>query len=78
MRCTLPSSQTFHEVRVSFIPAVRQRVMVEGRDEVFLVVSVDLERGVADLIPLQDGGVPAEDVPVSSLRSTGPLPNTSD
>jgi hypothetical protein len=49
-------------------PAVRERVVIEGSDEVFLVVSVDRERAVADLIPLCEGGSPQEDVPLASLR----------
>ena len=43
-------------------PAVRERVVIEGGDEVFLVVSVDRERAVADLIPLSEGGSPQEDL----------------
>ena len=62
-------------VRLSFIPAVRERALIDGRDEIFLVVSVDFERGVADLIPVNDGGQPAEDVPFSALRRPNPLPN---
>ncbi len=62
-------------VRLSFIPAVRERALIDGRDEIFLVVSVDFERGVADLIPLTDGGRPAEDVPFSALRRPNPLLN---
>jgi len=54
-------------IRVLF-PAVRERVMIAGRSEVFLVVNVDHERGVADLIPLHDGLRPEEDVPLASLR----------
>lgn len=50
------------------IPAVRERVMIEGRDGVFLVVNVDLANGVADLIPVADGGTAEEDVPLASLR----------
>jgi hypothetical protein len=42
--------------------------MIEGRDEVFLVVSVDLPRGVADLIPAAEGGDLEEDVPLTSIR----------
>jgi len=54
---------------VSFFPAVRERVLIQGSDDIFLVVSVDLERGVADLIPIRDGGQPAEDVPLSIAAS---------
>ena len=42
--------------------------MIAGRNEVFLVVNVDHDRGVADLIPLHDGPGPEEDVPLASLR----------
>jgi hypothetical protein len=49
-------------------PATRERVLIEGRDDVFLVVSVDRERAVADLIPTTDHGSPEEDVPLALLR----------
>jgi hypothetical protein len=65
-------------VWVSFIPAVRERVFIEGRDEVFLVVSIDPERRVADLIPINDGGQPAEEIPLSSLRRAAPIPEAAD
>jgi len=42
--------------------------MIVGREEVFLVVAVDRERGVADLIPIADGESAEEDVPLTSLR----------
>ena len=63
---------------MSFFPAVRERVLIQGSDDIFLVVSVDLERGVADLIPIRDGGQPAEDVPLSSLRPSSSLPDAGD
>ncbi len=50
------------------ILAVRERVLIEGRDEVFLVVCVDLALGVADLIPIADGCSVEEGVPLISLR----------
>lgn len=59
-------------------PAVRERVLIEGRDEVFLVIYVDLDRGVADLIPIRDGGLPEEDVPLSSLRRLNALPGAGE
>jgi len=49
-------------------PAVRERVKIHGRDEVFLVVSIDQDRGVADLIPVVEGTPPQEDVPLGSLQ----------
>jgi hypothetical protein len=56
------------------IPAVRERVMIEGRDGVFLVVSVDAANCVADLIPVADFGTVEEDVPLASLRR---IPNSA-
>jgi len=50
------------------ILAARERVVIEGRDEVFLVVCVDRSRGVADLIPIADDGSVQEGVPLISLR----------
>ena len=37
------------------VPATRERVGVEGRDGVFLVVWVDADQQTADLIPLIEG-----------------------
>lgn len=62
---------------MSFFPAVRERVLIEGRDEIFLVVAVDLDRGVADLIPIHDGRPPVEDVPLASLRRLNPHPDAA-
>jgi hypothetical protein len=50
------------------IPKVRERVRIEGRDDLFLVVWVDLERGVADLIPIADGGGLEESVPFRLIQ----------
>jgi hypothetical protein len=50
------------------IPCVRERVLIDGRDEVFLVVWVDSARGVADLIPVSECGGLEEDVPFSAIR----------
>ena len=47
---------------------MRERVKIHGRDEVFLVVSIDQDRGVADLIPVVEGTPPQEDVPLGSLQ----------
>lgn len=52
-------------------PATRERVRIVGRGEVFLVVSVDHERQVADLIPLHQGTLAEEDVPFSALEPAG-------
>jgi hypothetical protein len=59
-------------------PAVRERVLIEGRDEIFLVVSIDRDRGVADLIPLADGEPVQEDIPLTSLRRLNDIPDTTD
>ena len=50
------------------IPRVRERVRIDGRDEVFLVVWVDLAQCVADLIPLADAGVLEESIPFAAIR----------
>jgi hypothetical protein len=49
------------------IPAVRERVWVEGRDGAFLVMAVDRERQVADLIPTVSEGTVEEDVPFAAI-----------
>jgi len=53
------------------IPRVRERVRIEGRDDVFLVVWVDLEREVVDLIPIVDGGALEESVPFHAIHPVG-------
>ena len=50
------------------IPRVRERVRIEGRDDVFLVVWVDLEREVVDLIPIAEGGALEECVPFRAIH----------
>jgi hypothetical protein len=50
------------------IPRVRERVRIDGRDDVFLVVWVDLERELVDLIPIAEGGALEENVPFRVVR----------
>ena len=50
------------------IPRVRERVRLEGRDQEYLVVWVDLENRVADLIPAANGGDLEEGVPFHAIR----------
>ncbi len=53
--------------------------MIEGRDEVFLVMWVDLKRGIADLVPVEGHKDLEEDVPFSKIRSvTDGLANAAD
>jgi hypothetical protein len=49
------------------IPRVRERVRIDGRDDMFLVVWVDIEREVADLIPIAAGGALEENVPFHAI-----------
>jgi hypothetical protein len=55
-------------VAIVRIPRVRERVRIDGRDEVFLVVWVDLEREVVDLIPIAEGGAVEESVPFRAIH----------
>jgi hypothetical protein len=50
------------------IPRVRERVRIDGRDGLFLVVWVDHERELADLIPLADSRALEENIPFHSIR----------
>jgi len=50
------------------VPIVRERVVIEGRSVVFLVVWADPIRRVADLIPLSGLTYLEEDVPFSLIR----------
>ena len=49
------------------VPAVRERVHVEGRGGPFLVAAVDRDRQVADLISTLEDGVMEEDVPFAAI-----------
>jgi hypothetical protein len=51
------------------IPRVRERVRIDGRDDVFLVVWVDLDREVVDLIPIAEGGALEESVPFCAIHA---------
>ena len=53
------------------IPRVRERVMILGRDGIFLVVWVDRVREVADLIPIREALNLEEDVPFAGIRLSG-------
>lgn len=55
-------------------PGVRERVMIDGSSQVFLVVWVDTARGVADLIPLGESLELEVDVPLHTLRRWNPGP----
>ncbi|HEY3705130.1 MAG TPA: hypothetical protein VGL22_08720 [Terracidiphilus sp.] len=48
-------------------PATRERVRVEGRDGLFLVVWVDVELQIADVIPLVQGDA-VFSVPFTEIR----------
>ena len=49
------------------IPATRERVRIDGREGVFIVVWVDQERQTADLIPAGEGNI-EDSVPFAKLR----------
>ena len=49
------------------VPAVRERVNIEGRRGAFLVAAVDRDRQVADLISTLEDGVMEEDVPFTAI-----------
>lgn len=55
------------------IPSVRERVLIEGREGLFLVVAIDLQRKVADLVPVHGRPDLEEDVPLSLLRHLADL-----
>ena len=50
------------------IPRVRERVVIHGREEIYLVVWVDRVRRVADLIPVNEAVNLEEDVPFAGIR----------
>jgi len=56
-----------------FVPRLRERVCVEGRDEVFVVIYVDRDRAVADLVSTERVGDLLESVPFSAMYPAEPL-----
>ena len=50
-----------------YVPRMRERVCVEGRDEVFVVIYVDRERAVADLVSTERVGELLESVAFSAI-----------
>jgi hypothetical protein len=56
-----------------FVPRVRERVCVEGRDEVFVVIYVDRENSVADAVSTERVGDLLESVPFSAMYPAEPL-----
>ncbi|HWE85035.1 MAG TPA: hypothetical protein VG267_08830 [Terracidiphilus sp.] len=56
-----------------FVPRVRERVCVEGRDEVFVVIYVDRENAVADAVSMERVGDLLESVPFSAMYPAEPL-----
>lgn len=49
-----------------YIPLIRERVRIQGRDGLFLVLRVDYRREVADVAPIHSNDVD-EDVPFRAL-----------
>lgn len=56
-----------------FVPRLRERVCVEGREEVFVVIYVDPERAVADLVGTERVGDLLESVPFTAMYPAEPL-----
>jgi hypothetical protein len=52
------------------VPGMRDRVRVEGNDEVFFVVYVDMRRRIADLVCGERVGF-LSDIPFSAIRPAG-------
>ncbi len=50
-----------------YVPRMRERVCVEGRDEVFVVIYVDPETAVADLVSTEQAGELLESVAFSAI-----------
>ena len=54
------------------VPISRERVYWRGGCGIYLVLSVDRDKSIADLLPLRDGPPElAEDVPFDELEATG-------
>ena len=64
---TVGCSEESREVDM-YVPRARERARIIGRPDVFRVVQIDAELGVADLFPLQSSINVEEDVPFSDLE----------
>jgi len=51
-----------------YIPRVRDRVEIEGRRGVFLIVSVDEEKQLADVVSLASSAFLEESVAIEAIR----------
>lgn len=56
-----------------YAPRLRERVCVEGRETVFVVIYVDAERAVADLVSTERVGDLLECVPFTAIYPAEPL-----
>lgn len=56
----------------SHVPHLRERVCIEGRDEVFAVIYVDQGASVADLVSTERVGELLESVPFSAIYPAEP------
>ncbi len=50
-----------------YVPRMRERVCVEGRDEVFVVIYVDRKSNVADLVSTEQAGELLDNVAFSAI-----------
>lgn len=57
-----------------YVPRMRERVCVEGRDEVFVVICVDRQRAVVDLVSTERAGDLLESVAFSAIYPAEPPP----
>jgi hypothetical protein len=60
------------DATAQYVPRIRERVCVEGCDEVFVVIYVDRERAVADLVSTGRVGELMESVAFSAIYPEPP------
>lgn len=68
----LYNEKTVADAMTEYVPRLRERVCVEGRDEIFVVIYVDRERSEADLVSTGQVGEVLESVAFSAIYPCPP------
>lgn len=69
----LYQAKTVADAMAAYIPRMRERVCIEGREEVFMVIYVDRERSLADLVSTEQVGELLESIAFSAIYPAEPL-----
>lgn len=66
-------AKTVTDAMTGYVPRLRERVCVEGRDEVFVVIYVDRDAAAADVVSTEQVGDLLECVPFTAIYPAEPL-----